>query len=105
MRRGIEQLPQESTLLFTMPGELLTMRVLDLPFSDPRKIDQVVGYELEGQIVHALSDVVYDHQVIRAAGAEGTAVLVVAARIDDVGNLLGELATHGVDPRALYPAP
>ena len=23
----------------------------DLPFSDPRKIDQVVGYELEGQIV------------------------------------------------------
>jgi Tfp pilus assembly PilM family ATPase len=105
LRRGLEQLPQESTLVFTMPGELLTMRVLDLPFSDPRKIDQVVGYELEGQIVHALSDVIYDHQVIRAAGPEGTSVLVVAARIDDVGNLLGELGTYGLDPRALYPAP
>jgi general secretion pathway protein L len=105
LRRGLERLPQESTLLFTMPGELLTLRVLDLPFSDPRKIDQVVGYELEGQIVHALSDVIYDHQVIRTPGVEGTSVLVVAARVDDVGNLLGELATDGIEPRALYPAP
>jgi general secretion pathway protein L len=105
LRRGLEQLPQESTLVFTMPGELLTMRVLDLPFSDPRKIDQVVGYELEGQIVHALADVIYDHQIIRAPSPEGTSVLVVAARIDDVGNLLAELAAHGLDPRALYPAP
>jgi general secretion pathway protein L len=110
LRRGLEQLPQESTLVFTMPGELLTLRVLELPFSDPRKIDQVVGYELEGQIVHALSDVIYDHQVIRAPsgqpdGSAGTSVLVVAARIDDVGNLLGELGTHGLDPRSLYPAP
>ena len=105
LRRGLERLPPESTVLYAMPGELLTMRVLELPFSDPRKIDQVVGYELEGQIVHQLSDVIYDHQVLRIAGAEGTSVLVVAARIDDIGNLLGELGTFGVDPRAIYAAP
>jgi general secretion pathway protein L len=107
LRRGLERLPQESTVLFAVPGELLTMRVLELPFSDPRKIDQVVGYELEGQIVHQLSDVVYDHIPLRSASEAdaGTSVLVVAARLDDVGNLLGELGANGVDPRALYAAP
>lgn len=105
LRRGLERLPQESTVYVTMPGELLTMRILDLPFSDPRKIDQVVGYELEGQIVHALADVVFDHTVLRVPGPEGAAVLAVAARIDDVGGLLAELGTAGVDPRALYAAP
>ena len=105
LQRGLERLPQEATLYVNMPGELLTMRVLDLPFADPRKIDQVVGYELEGQIVHALADVVFDHTLLRVPGPEGAAVLAVAARIDDVGGLLAELGTHGVDPRALFAAP
>ena len=90
MRRGLDRLPQESTLYLTMPGELCTLRVLDLPFADDRKIEQVVGYELEGQIVHALSDVVFDHRVLETPGPEGTAVLAVAARLDDVGGLLAE---------------
>ena len=105
LRRGLERLPQEATLYVNIPGETLTVRVLDLPFADPRKIEQVVGYELEGQIVHALADVVFDHTVLRVPGPEGAAVLAVAARIDDVGGLLAELGTHGVDPRALYAAP
>src|SRR3954468_1476058 len=72
LQRGLARLPQESTLFLAMPGELLTVRMLDLPFSDPRKIDQVVGYELEGQIVHALADVVFDHAVLQTPGADGT---------------------------------
>ena len=105
MRRGLDRLPQESTLYLTMPGELCTLRVLDLPFADERKIEQVVGYELEGQIVHALSDVVFDHRVLETPGPEGTQVLAVAARLDDVGGLLAEAGAYGVDPRALFAAP
>jgi general secretion pathway protein L len=106
LRRGLDRLPPQSSLQVSMPGEQLTLRVLELPFSDPRKIDQVVGYELEGQIVHALSDIVFDHQVLRSVSPdEGTAVLVVAAKTDDVSTLLGALAAEGVDPRALYAAP
>src|SRR5688500_8785970 len=88
-----------------IPGVLCTLRVLDLPFSDERKIDQVVGYELEGQIVHALSDVVYDYRVLETPGPEGTAVLAVAARLDDVGGLLAEAGAQGVEPRSLFAAP
>jgi general secretion pathway protein L len=105
LQRGLARLPQESTIFVGMPGDSLAIRVLDLPFSDPRKIDQVVGYELEGQIVHALSDVVFDHVVLRAPAAEGTGVLTVAAKLDDVGGFLAELGTQGIDPRALYASP
>src|SRR5687767_586974 len=52
LRRGLDRIGREATTYLAMPGELLTMRVLDLPFSDARKIEQVVGYELEGQIVN-----------------------------------------------------
>jgi general secretion pathway protein L len=79
--------------------------VLDLPFSDPRKIDQVVGYELEGQIVNPLTDMVFDHKVLATPGPEGTAVMAVAARIEDLGALLADLGAYGLDPRAVYPAP
>jgi general secretion pathway protein L len=81
------------------------MRVLDLPFADERKVEQVVGYELEGQIVHSLSDVVFDHRVLQTPGPEGTQVLAVAARLDDVGGLLAEAGAYGVEPRALFVAP
>ena len=66
-----------------VPGDQLSVRVLELPFSDSRKIDQVVGYELEGQIVHADRG-----RRVRSPGgrpaAEGATVLAAAARRDDL---------------------
>jgi general secretion pathway protein L len=103
--RGLERIGRESSHYLAIPGDMLTLRVLDLPFSDPRKIEQVVGYELEGQIVNPLTDMVFDHRVLRAPGPEGTAVMAVAARIEDVAVLLADLGAHGLDPRALFPAP
>src|SRR6185436_6366062 len=81
---GLARLPSESIPYMALPGEMLAVRALDLPFSDARKIDQVVGYELEGQIVHGLQDVVFDHVVCKPRGGEGSTVLAAAARIDEV---------------------
>jgi len=94
---------REATPYLAMPGDQLSVRVLDLPFTDPRKIDQVVGYELEGQIVHALEDVIFDHSVVRH-GAEGSTVLAVAAKRDDIAALLAGAEAQGTPPRALYAA-
>ena len=94
----------EATPYLALPGDMLSMRLLDLPFADPRKIDQVVGYELEGQIVHALDDVVFDHMVVRA-GEAGSTVLAVAAKRDEIAQYLAGLEAHGTEPRALYAAP
>jgi type IV pilus assembly protein PilM len=105
LQAGLARLPGESIPYLALPGETLAVRVLDLPFTDPRKIEQVVGYELEGQIVHSLQDVVFDHTVLRASGADTSAVLTAAARIDELGDLLAALGSRGLEPRALYVAP
>jgi hypothetical protein len=64
VREGLAQVSGEVTPYLAVPGDQLSLRVLELPFSDSRKIDQVVGYELEGQIVHSIEDVVFDHLVV-----------------------------------------
>lgn len=65
-------------LYVALPGEYLTFRVIDLPFSDPRRIESVLGYELESQIMTPLDELVIDHVVVGARGGE-TRVLVAAA--------------------------
>jgi general secretion pathway protein L len=104
VREGLARVPGEVTPYVAVAGDQLSVRVLELPFTDARKIDQVVGYELEGQIVHALDDVVFDHVTVRS-GDDGSHVLAVAARRDVVGAWLDTLKADGIDPRALYAAP
>jgi len=110
LRQGAARLPGGTTCYVGIPGEQLTLRVLDLPFSDARKIDQVVGYEMEGQMIHDLNDVLLDHVVLSARGQVvegngGCRALVVAARIEDVRVLLTSMQACNVDPRSLFVAP
>ncbi len=115
LERALGRAPAEATVYAALPGDMLAVRVLDLPFSDARKIEQVVGYELEGQMVHALQGVVFDHAVLRtpiaaAPGAapgspSGSTVLAVAARTQDVADALAQAGARGVEPRALFAAP
>ncbi len=104
LREGLSRVSSDATLYLALPGDALSIRTLDLPFTDQRKIDQVIGYELEGQIVHSLDDVVFDHVTIRTDD-NGSNVLAVAARRDYVAAWLDALKVHGIDPRALYAAP
>src|SRR5262245_254893 len=107
VREGFAQ-AREATPYLAVPGDQLSVRVLQLPFTDARKIDQVVGYELGGQIVHALEDVVFDHLVVDQAkgqGGEGSMVLAAAAKRDDIAALIAANEAQGTHPRALYAAP
>jgi Tfp pilus assembly PilM family ATPase len=110
LRQGVSRLPSGTTVYLALPGDMLTLRVLELPFADARKIEQVVGYELEGQIIHELHDVILDHVVLSARGqvalgSEGCRALVVAARIEDVRGFLTTMQACNVDARSLFVAP
>lgn len=105
LRAALDQLPAEATVFMALPGDTLAVRVLDLPFSDPRKIEQVVGYELEGQIVHALQDVVFDHQVLKQPRGIGASVLAAAARTEEAALAMAALGVRGFEPRSLFVAP
>jgi len=104
VREGLAQISGEVTPYLAVAGDQLSVRVLELPFSDSRKIEQVVGYELEGQIVHAIEDVVFDHLVV-GQRPEGATVLAAAARRDDLTTLLAAAEERGIHPRALFAAP
>ena len=86
-REGLSGMAGEVTPYLAVPGDQLSVRLLELPFADARKIDQVVGYELEGQIVNAIEDVVFDHLVV-AERVTGASVLAAAARRTDLADLI-----------------
>jgi general secretion pathway protein L len=104
VREGLAQVAGEITPYLAISGDQLSLRVLQLPFSDPRKIDQVVGYELEGQIVNAIEDVVFDHLVV-SQRPEGATVLAAAAKRDDIAAFIAATEAQNIHPRALFAAP
>ncbi len=61
-----------------LPGEHITFRTVDLPFSDPRKIESVLGYELESEVLAPIEELVIGYVVIGPHGAD-TRVLTAAA--------------------------
>jgi general secretion pathway protein L len=104
VRSGLSEMTGEVTPYLAVAGDQLSVRVLELPFSDARKIDQVVGYELEGQIVSPIEDVVFDHVAV-GHRPEGTTILAVAAKRDDLAALIAAAEGQGLYPRALFAAP
>lgn len=80
------------------PGTETVTRLLRLPFTDSRKIDQVVGFEVGEQLPFDLEDVILDHQVVATDG-QSADVLVAAVQRTRMTELLGKLKGIGVDPR------
>jgi general secretion pathway protein L len=104
VREGLGHVPGEVTPYLAVAGDQLSVRVLELPFTDARKIDQVIGYELEGQIVNAIEDVVFDH-LVAAEKPEGTTILAAAAKREDLAALIAAAETQQIHPRSLFGAP
>jgi general secretion pathway protein L len=85
------------------PGTGVSTSVVTLPFADPRRIEQTVGFEVEGQIPFDLADVSWDWQPLGTAEGK-TDLLVAVARKDELAALLAALGEAQVDPRAIVPA-
>jgi general secretion pathway protein L len=77
--------------------------VVTLPFADPRRIEQTVGFEVEGQIPFDLAEVAWDWQPMTVREGK-TELLVAVVRKEELAGLLAALGDVGVDPRAVLPA-
>ncbi len=93
---------QEHSLLgvpvvVAMPTHWLFSRILTVPFTDPKKVAQVIPYEMEELIPLGLDEVVLDHTIIDTREGEST-VLVAAVSRDRMAQHLELLADAGVDP-------
>lgn len=85
------------------PGSGLSSVVVTLPFTDPRRIEQTVGFEIEGQIPFDLAEVAWDWQPLATRDGK-TDLLVGVTRKEELAAVVTALGEVGVDPRAILPA-
>jgi general secretion pathway protein L len=84
-----------------LPGVGATSLVT-LPFTDPRRIEQTVPFEVEGQIPYDLSAVAWDWQLLGTRDGKSD-LFVGLSRREELSALLSALLPLGIDPRAVLP--
>lgn len=99
-----EQLRSDAQVA-AFPGEQAAVRFVRLPFSDSRRVDQLMEGELADLIPFDLDAAVHHHQIVErrpVRGAPGSsASLAVAAKEDSVRDFLARIEEAGVDPKFL----
>jgi general secretion pathway protein L len=91
------------TAVVAFPGVGAASHVVSLPFSDMKRIEQTVRFEVEGQIPFDLAEVAWDWQPLESR-AERTDLYVGVVRKEDLAGLLSALAGAGIDPQVVVPA-
>lgn len=86
-----------------VPGATAAAHVVTLPFTDPRRIEQTIAFEVEGQIPFELSEVAWDWQPMTERGGKSE-LFVGVVRKEELTALLAALAAAEVDPRTVVPA-
>ena len=82
----------------SIPADHVYTRVLDFPFSDQKRIEEVLPFELEAHIPCDIEDVIIDHYVLKT-GETGCTVFAAAVPMDKLQDHLDVLRTVGIDPR------
>nr|WP_320010229.1 type II secretion system protein GspL [uncultured Desulfobulbus sp.] len=85
-----------------LPLSLLSIRNLQLPFSDVKKITQALLFELEEQVLAPPDSLSYDYRIARKNG-NGCLLVVFAIAKDWLAAMLAE-TVHVVDPDRVLPA-
>jgi Tfp pilus assembly PilM family ATPase len=96
--------PPPDVTVLALPAELVGLRTLEFPFSDPRKIVSVLAYELEGQIPFDLGDLVHDHLLV-PSGKGGALAQVAYTETERARRFLELVSGAGLDPTILTVAP
>jgi len=94
-------LAKAADLVFSaLPGDAISIRNLKLPAAAAKRVEQILPFELDGEIPFDVQDMVIDHAVLGQT-AEHLEVMAVAARRERVESHLAELAEVGVNPREI----
>jgi type II secretory pathway component PulL len=84
----------------SLPLGMLNFRIVELPFSDMRKVMELLPFELDGLILGGTGGVVFD--ACHLGDENGRAkVLVAYLRKEVLRTLLDNMKAYGFDPRAV----
>jgi len=91
-------------LVVALPGPSLATHTLALPFTDAKRIEAALPFEVESQLPFDLSEAVFDYQVATRRDKQSD-LIVGVARKDELRSLLEVLKELNVDPRIVtHPA-
>ena len=93
-----------TTVLSSLPGDLVSWRTFFLPFRDRKRLDQTVPFELETQVPFGLDEVVVDYHVLHR-DRSGCNVLAALVQRKDLEEHLKLLSEAGLDPKIVDLAP
>ncbi len=84
-----------------LPGSEAATRQIELPFSDPKKVEQTIGGELADVLPFDIDDAVFDHSLIHKTALGGSRSVAAAALRPRVADRLSLLEEGGVNPKYL----
>ena len=84
----------------SLPLGLLNFRIVELPFSDLRKVMELLPFELDGLILGGTGDIVFDACLLGNENGRSK-VLVAYLKKEVLRALLANLKSYGFDPRAV----
>lgn len=83
-----------------LPSQHLSCRVIELPFTNIKKIDQALEFELEGYLPVPLEDLVVDYHIL-SAEQNKSRILTVYIPHDRLNKYLDMLKMAEIDPRSI----
>ncbi len=86
----------------SLPGRNVSAHILTLPFSDRKKIDKTLPFEMEGLIPLPLESVLMDYEVLEKT-PEGAKILVLFTEKTVLEAHLDLLKEAGIDPNVVLP--
>ncbi len=92
-------------VVVAMPATSEAYHYLSFPFSDAKRIQATMGFEIESQIPYDLSEVVFDYHILKSSKGGGAEVLVATIKKDEIKSLLTTLSQVGIDPRIVTTSP
>lgn len=91
-------------IVIALPGMASATHAVTMPFSDAKKIDATIGFEVESQLPFDLDEAVFDYQIANT-DERGTNLLVGVVKKTDLSALLETLHSSKFDPRIVtHPA-
>jgi type II secretion system protein L len=100
LRRLLSQTGIPDIVISALPGELVAKRLLTLPFSDHRKLEQAVPFALEEHLPFSIEEAAVAYAPLLREG-KSSLVLAALVRREDLAAHLDLLAQAGLDPKTV----
>ena len=98
-------------IIASIPGHRFTQRLVHFPFSDRKRVEKALPFELEDNVPFALDDVVIDYLILDGGktakdtdASKEAAVLGIMLPKEVLKRHLELLASAGIDPQVIVPS-